>query len=55
MLSIVEVFDLQMAQQITKKEDAGSLIQKAQEIGNFIVEWRENEKSMRSSDRRNAF
>lgn len=46
MLSIVEVFDLQMAQQITKKEEAGSLIQKAQEIGNFIVEWRENEKSM---------
>lgn len=46
MLSVVEEFDLQMAQQITKKEDAGSLIQKAQEIGNFIVEWRENEKSM---------
>lgn len=46
MISIVEEFDLRMAQQITKKEDAGNLILRAQETGNFIVEWRDNEKSM---------
>ncbi|MBO5278221.1 MAG: AAA family ATPase [Lachnospiraceae bacterium] len=45
-ISIVEQFDLQMAQQITKKKDAGKLIQKAQEAGNFLMERRENERSM---------
>lgn len=45
-VSIVEQFDLQMAQQITKKKDAGKLIQKAQEMGNFLMERRENERSI---------
>lgn len=45
-VSIVEQFHLQMAQQITKKKDAGKLIQKAQETGNFLTEWRENEQSV---------
>lgn len=45
-VSIVEQFDLQMAQQITKKKDAGKLIQMAQEVGNFLMEWSENEKSI---------
>lgn len=45
-VSIVERFDLQMAQQITKKKDAGKLIQKAQELGNFLLEWRENERDI---------
>lgn len=45
-VSIVEQFDLQMAQQITKKKDAGKLIQKAQETGNFLIEHRENEQSI---------
>lgn len=42
---IVEQFDLQMAQQITKAKDAGKLIRQAQEIGNFLVERREKEHS----------
>lgn len=45
-VSIVEQFDLQMAQQITKKKDAGKLIQQAQEIGNFLTERIENERSI---------
>ncbi len=43
-VSIVEQFDLQMAQQITKKKDAGKLIRQAQEIGNFLMERMENER-----------
>lgn len=35
---VVERFDLQMAQQITKKKEAGKLIQQAQETGNFLME-----------------
>lgn len=45
-VSIVERFDLQMAQQITKKKDAGKLILRAQEMGNFLIEQRENERSI---------
>ena len=45
-ICIVEQFDLRMAQQITKKKDAGILIRKAQEIGNFLTEWRENDRSI---------
>ncbi|MGN0507060.1 MAG: LuxR C-terminal-related transcriptional regulator [Lachnospiraceae bacterium] len=45
-VSIVEQFDLQMAQQLTKKKDAGKLIQKAQEMGSFLMERRENERSI---------
>lgn len=41
-VSIVERFDLPMARQITKKKDAGRLIQKARETGNFLIERREN-------------
>ena len=44
-ICVVEQFDLQMAQQITKKNDVGKLIIKAQETGNFLVEHRESEKS----------
>lgn len=43
---IVEQFDLQMAQQITKKKEAGRLIQQAQEAGNFLIEFRECERSV---------
>lgn len=43
-VSIVEQFDLQMAQQITKKKEVGRLIRQAQETGNFLLERRENEK-----------
>ena len=43
---IVEQFDLQMAQQITKKKDAGRLIQQAKEAGNFLIEFRECERSV---------
>ena len=43
---IVEQFDLQMAQQITKKKEAGKLILQAQETGNFLIEHRENEQSV---------
>ena len=45
-VSIVEQFDLQMAQHLTKNKDAGKLVQKAQEIGNFLVEWMENGRSV---------
>ncbi|MDD6572433.1 MAG: AAA family ATPase, partial [Thermoflexaceae bacterium] len=45
-VSIVEQFDLRMAQQITKKKDTGKLIRKAQETGNFLMERRENERSI---------
>lgn len=45
-VSIVERFDLQMAQQITKKKDAGRLIGQAQEAGNFLIEHRENGRSV---------
>ena len=45
-VSIVEQFDLQMAQQITKKKDAGKLIGQAQETGNFLVEQRKNGRSV---------
>ena len=43
---IVEQFDLQMAQQITKKKEAGRLIQQAKEAGNFLIEFRECERSV---------
>ena len=45
-VSIVEKFDIQMAQQITKKKDVGKLIQQAQETGNFLMECSENEHSI---------
>lgn len=45
-ISIVEQFDLQMAQQITKKKDAGKLIQQAQEIGNFLIEQKKKERTI---------
>ena len=45
-VSIVEQFDLSLAQQITKKKDAGRLIQQAQETGNFLIEVRKNEQSI---------
>lgn len=45
-VSVVEQFDLPLAQQITKKKDAGRLIQKAMETGNFLIENRENEQSV---------
>lgn len=41
-VSIVEQFDLHMAQQITKKKDAGRLIRQAQETGNFLLEYNKN-------------
>ncbi len=37
-ISIVESFDLQMAQMVTKKTDAGQLISMAGETGNFMKE-----------------
>lgn len=46
MVSIVERFDLQMAQQITKKKDVGKLIQQAQDVGNFLIEQQENGRSI---------
>lgn len=45
-ISIVEQFDLPLAQQITKKKDAGRLILQAQETGNFLIEIRKNEQSI---------
>lgn len=45
-VSIVERFDLLMAQQITKRTDAGRLIRQAQETGNFITEYTENDRSI---------
>ncbi|MGN0396220.1 MAG: LuxR C-terminal-related transcriptional regulator [Coprococcus sp.] len=43
-VSIVERFDLRLAQQITKKKETGELILKAQETGNFLTEHRESER-----------
>jgi len=37
-ISIVDQFDLQMAQMITKKNDAGRMIREAEETGNFLIE-----------------
>lgn len=45
-ISVVEQFNLFMAQQITKKKDAGRLIRQAQETGNFLIEIRKNEQSV---------
>lgn len=45
-VSVVEQFDLSMAQQITKKKDAGRLIRQAQETGNFLLEHRKNDRSV---------
>lgn len=45
-VSIVEQFDLHMAQQITKKKDAGILIQQAQETGNFLLCYDKNGQSV---------
>lgn len=41
-VSVVDWFDLQMARQITKNQDAGRLILQAQETGNFFTERWEN-------------
>lgn len=43
-VSIVEQFDLRLAQQITKRKESGELIFRAQEIGSFLLEYRENER-----------
>lgn len=43
-ICIVEQFDLSMAQQITSRRDAGRLIRQAQEVGNFVLERRREEK-----------
>lgn len=45
-VSIVDQFDLSLAQQITKKKDAGRLIRQAQETGNFLVEILHQEQSI---------
>lgn len=45
-ISIVDKFDVTMAQYITKKNDAGQLIVKAQESGNFIIEHNQNGQSV---------
>lgn len=45
-ISIVDRFDLQMAKQITKKKDAGRLIEKAQELGSFLTEFREEDREI---------
>lgn len=39
---VVEQFDLQMAQQLTKKKEAGKFIRQAKETGNFLMERCEN-------------
>lgn len=44
-ICIVEQFDLSMARQITSRGDAGRLIRQAQEVGNFMVEHRSEEKT----------
>lgn len=41
-LSIVDSFDISMARQITKRNDAGKLLALAQETGNFILEYTKN-------------
>ena len=45
-VSIVEQFDLQMAQHLTKNKEAGKLIRRAQETGNFLTERMENGRSV---------
>jgi len=45
-VSVTERFDLRMAQQITKKKDAGRLIQQARESGNFLIEHRRDGNSV---------
>ena len=45
-VSIVEQFDLSLAQQITKNKDVGKLIQQAQKTGNFLIEIRKKEQSV---------
>lgn len=45
-VSIVEQFDLGLAQQITKKKESGELILRAQEIGSFLMEHRESERDI---------
>lgn len=45
-VSVVEQFDLPLAQQITKKKDVGRLVQRALETGNFLIEDRKNEQSI---------
>ena len=45
-VSIVEQFDLRLAQQITKRRESGKLILRAQEIGNFLMEHRESGKAV---------
>lgn len=42
-VSIVEQFDLGLAQQITKRKESGELILRAQEVGNFLLESSKNE------------
>ncbi len=42
-MSIVERFDIPTARLISKKSNAGQLIKMAQEMGNFILEFHENE------------
>lgn len=37
-ISVVDSFDLRMAQLVTRKSDAGRLIQFSKEIGNFLIE-----------------
>ena len=37
-VSIVEQFDLGLAQQITKRKESGELILRAQEVGNFLLD-----------------
>ncbi len=45
-MSVTERFELQMAQQVTKKKDAGRLIQQALETGNFLMEHRRDGQSV---------
>ncbi len=45
-VSVTERFDLRMAQQITKKKDAGRLIRQALETGNFLTEHRRDGNSV---------
>lgn len=45
-VSIVEDFDLRLAQQITKRKETGELILRAQETGNFLMEHRESERTI---------
>ncbi|KSV57995.1 LuxR C-terminal-related transcriptional regulator [Acetivibrio ethanolgignens] len=45
-VSIVEQFDLGLAQQITKHKECGELIGRAQEAGNFLMEYGEDERTV---------